>query len=218
MTQKIVDLARDCLAHIVELNIERANLSKAFTRHKFNLRRYQNSSDNQRLNHRLYKLREQAKVGNYRFVGRFYHQQIMEKKVGNCAELAYLGFVYLKQIIMENCDYEDIHSVEMIAGLAPFDHTFLAINRTNMSENGSSFALTFDSSVHIIDPWLNCWFTADKVAQYYADVARIYEWGVMRELRGTNTLGIYKKRNEQNQIYFTMKCLDNKPKSPDFGL
>jgi hypothetical protein len=98
--------------------------------------------------------------------------QLLRTKVGRCYEFSSLAFVYLMLLSQQsNKEYQ----VRFFKGIKPFDHAFLVLMPVEYQEE-LTYLTQIPADAVILDPWIRCCFTADKMAVYWGDLIRRYGW------------------------------------------
>lgn len=141
-----------------------------------------------------------------------YAKRIHFIRAGRCTELCILILNFLRRVQVDI----DI-TVELFRGLN-FDHTFLVIERDIERDSSDPQSFTdWKKKTIILDPWLRCRFTLDKMPDFWRDMACLNNWGNIASWQNYREISAPKVLTDENHPFFSMlklKLLDTLILSP----
>jgi len=172
----LINLARSTLEYISSLNIQRPNLTKEFTHYNFSLENYLASYAHLFKCERLLHIRKF--VDNNRLIrNNAYHRKILDWGVGNCGELATLAFHFMTNNLHK---HPAVKCIEYVYGIPtstkPFDHAMIILNRKSLYYTHPFTLKGLNEDALIVDPWINCYFTPEKITEYLGYMANMLGW------------------------------------------
>ncbi|NNM58849.1 MAG: hypothetical protein HKM04_03455 [Legionellales bacterium] len=115
---------------------------------------------------------------------------------GNCTELTFLAYRFLKKRAAE----KDVH-VKIYVG-KNFDHAFLVLGNLDGEGVLPDDFTTWPKDIVILDPWLRCQFELKDMPLYWRDMAYAHDWAKMRSWENSAEIMQAKCIPDDNHPFF----------------